>query len=109
MKDDNSFSINKIDLNSRSSRLDYSDIGTNEHTKGTGRGKKRQGGLSLLLILIFSCLTLLTFKAVSSGIDKSLSNQDKMLCESALVSGNREYLTKCECYYETDDIKCLSR
>jgi len=32
-----------------------------------------------------------------------------MLCESAKVSGNIEYLEKCECYYEGGDIKCLQK
>ena len=43
------------------------------------------------------------------AIDKSIENQDTMLCESALKSRNRKYLKKCECYYQTGEIKCLQK
>jgi len=52
---------------------------------------------------------ILFVKLFVSAIDKSISNQDRMLCESALVSGNREYLNKCECYYKGNDIKCIRK
>ena len=82
-----------------------------KHIKiGTGyyRGRKRGDrnkvvGLSLLLITIFS----LMFYACSEGIGRYFENQDKMLCESALISGNKEYTEKCKCYYKTNNIKCL--
>lgn len=45
--------------------------------------------------------------ALAQGIEKSIENQDVMLCESAKVSGNTAYLEKCECYYLKGDIKCL--
>jgi len=41
--------------------------------------------------------------------DQSIQNQDTMLCNSAKVSGNREYLTKCQCFYNTGDIICLQK
>lgn len=41
------------------------------------------------------------------AIDKHLQNQDKMLCESAKISGNEIYLEKCELYYQTNNIKDL--
>ena len=47
--------------------------------------------------------------ALSIGIDRTIENQDTMLCESAKVSGNVQYLHTCECYYETEDIKCLQK
>ncbi|MCK5016388.1 MAG: hypothetical protein KAS32_04875 [Candidatus Peribacteraceae bacterium] len=47
--------------------------------------------------------------ALSIGIDRTIENQDIMLCESALISGNKKYLKSCECYYETEDIKCLQK
>jgi len=43
------------------------------------------------------------------GLDRSIRNQDIMLCESAKVSGNIKYSKKCECYYQTQDIKCLQK
>jgi hypothetical protein len=45
--------------------------------------------------------------ALMRGIDKSIQNQDTMLCNSAKISGNVQWLHKCECYYETNNIKCL--
>lgn len=58
---------------------------------------------ALLLIIFLLILILMGIR----GINKSIQNQDIMLCESAKVSGNREYLEKCECFYEGEDIKCL--
>ncbi len=43
------------------------------------------------------------------AVDKTIESQDRMLCESAKVSGNREYRNKCECYYKGGDIKCLQQ
>ena len=43
----------------------------------------------------------------NSAVVKSINNQDTMLCESAKISGNEEYLEKCKCYYETENIGCL--
>ena len=47
--------------------------------------------------------------ALSRGLDKTFENQDRMLCESALISGNKEWLERCECYYAGKNIKCLGR
>ena len=55
----------------------------------------------LVLLITFFSFTL------RQGIQKSIENQDTMLCESAKISGNVHYLHKCECYYELGDIKCL--
>jgi hypothetical protein len=57
--------------------------------------------LGLLMILIGWLLVL--------GIDKTIENQDIMLCESAKISNNQKYLEKCECYYSGEDIKCLQK
>ena len=59
---------------------------------------------NVLLVLMFSLLFALVFVR---GIDISIANQDTMLCESALKSGNREYLKTCACYYSSGDISCL--
>lgn len=45
--------------------------------------------------------------AASYGLDKTIENQDRMLCNSAKVSGNREHFRKCQCYYESNSILCL--
>jgi len=57
----------------------------------------------LLAVIIFFAL------ALAQGIERSIQNQDTMLCESAKISGNVQYLNKCECYYETGEIKCLQK
>ncbi|MDD5015573.1 MAG: hypothetical protein PHW73_10870 [Atribacterota bacterium] len=43
------------------------------------------------------------------AIDIKITNQDRMLCKSAQISGNTDYLKKCECFYKTDDITCLQK
>ena len=55
------------------------------------------------LVVGFVILVWLSVEA----LDQSFASQDKMLCESALVSGNSEYLSKCSCYYESGDINCI--
>jgi hypothetical protein len=42
-----------------------------------------------------------------NAIDRSIDNQNRMLCESAKVSGNQEYQLKCKVYYTTGSIKEL--
>lgn len=58
----------------------------------------------ILLIILVSVI--FGFMAIG-GVGGAIENQDTMLCESAKISGNREYLKKCECYYQSGDIKCL--
>jgi len=41
------------------------------------------------------------------AINKSIESQDRMLCESAKLSGNSEYRKKCECYYKGEPITCI--
>lgn len=61
-----------------------------------------------LKITFIGLITLLVFyglvKLVSRTIDKSIDNQNIMLCKSAKKSWNKEYLEKCEEYYKTGDI-----
>ena len=59
---------------------------------------------SLITIILIVWIMAVT---MTRSFDKVLENQDRMLCESAKISGNVQYLHKCECYYETEDIKCL--
>ena len=46
---------------------------------------------------------------VVNGVNKHIENQDIMLCQSAKVSGNINYLDKCQCYYQSGDITCLQK
>lgn len=60
-------------------------------------------------IALITALMMLLAWAFTTGLDKHIENQDTMLCESAKVSGNAEYLKKCQCYYSGEDIKCLQK
>jgi len=62
------------------------------------------GIVQAILIGIFVAFV---WAVLSNGIDRQILNQDTMLCESAKVSGNTKYLNKCQCYYQTQEIKCL--
>lgn len=57
------------------------------------------GIIALLLGLGFGF-----FIGVGNGIDRQIDSQNTMLCESALISGNKEYQKKCQPYYESHDI-----
>jgi hypothetical protein len=61
--------------------------------------------ITALMILSIYVLSKLTVRAINIGIN----NQDIMLCKSAEISGNTDYLEKCECYYEGKDIECIER
>lgn len=41
------------------------------------------------------------------AIDISIDNQNMMLCNSAKVSGNEKYLSKCQEYYRSNDIEYM--
>ena len=44
---------------------------------------------------------------VTEAVELRFDNKDMMLCNSALQSGNEEYLRKCECFYAGDNIRCI--
>lgn len=50
----------------------------------------------IVLLLVLFSLGVLLYKTLGDAIDQGIKNQDRMLCESAKVSGNREYLARCE-------------
>lgn len=52
-------------------------------------------------------LFVLMFAVAGAAFDKSIDANNKMLCESAKVSGNEEYSGKCQTYYATGDIKYM--
>lgn len=59
------------------------------------------------MVLLLAFLSLgLVYLAVKS-LDGHIENQDRMLCESALISKNEEWLEKCRCFYAKGNIKCL--
>ena len=62
---------------------------------------------TILEVLFFACVALGVYFAIGPAIDKHIENQDRMLCHSAKISGNVQWLHKCECYYQKGDIKCL--
>lgn len=103
----NTIDIKKINLENKSTnttggikRLDNA-FPLMVNFKGIGEFKN----MKILTLLIASGL-LLGWVFVR-GVDITIANQDTMLCDSALKSGNREYLKKCDCYYSSGDIACL--
>jgi len=57
----------------------------------------------IVLLLLIGALGFFVTEAVELRFD----NRDMMLCNSALQSGNEEYLRKCECFYAGDNIRCI--
>ena len=84
----------------------YSYYNTRDSDRVLGRKRKSQ---ALVSTAVTVSLLIITIAALFRGLDRHIENQDIMLCESAKVSGNIEYLEKCECYYEGGDIKCLQK
>ena len=79
-------------------RQNYASLALNSKTSKTQR-------ITVIISLLIAIILLaITF---TSAIDTSIQNQDIMLCESALKSGNRNYLKKCQCYYDSSDITCI--
>ena len=84
----------------------YNYYNTRDSDRVLGRKRKSQ---ALVSTAVTVSLLIITIATLFKGIDRHIENQDIMLCESAKVSGNIEYLEKCECYYEGGDIKCLQK
>ena len=97
IKEKVSFSIPKIHTN-------YNYMRVNSGVLGRKRESRALADTALVISLL-----IITIATLFKGIDRHIENQDIMLCESAKVSGNMEYLEKCECYYEGGDIKCLQK
>ncbi len=57
------------------------------------------------------CVALLgiLFYGLNNAIDDGIARQDEMLCRSAEVSGNVEYLKKCACFYAGEEIECVNK
>ncbi len=68
------------------------------------RNKKNE---TIVKIVLITALMIITPFLLINAFDKQLDNQEIMLCNSALKSGNTKYLNKCDCYYKTNDITCL--
>lgn len=66
-------------------------------------------GRTLLTLLAVTLFTSIMIKLFVDGLDWHIRNTDRMLCESAKVSRNAEYLEKCECYYRGESIECVER
>lgn len=63
---------------------------------------------TFLTTLVITCVvTVIFFLTIGNAIDTHFDNQDAMLCKSAKVSGNEEYLEKCGCYYGGENIRCI--
>ena len=68
------------------------------------RNKKNE---TIVKIVLITALMIITPFLLINAFDKQIDNQEIMLCNSALKSGNAKYLKKCDCYYKTNDITCL--
>lgn len=68
------------------------------------RNKKNETIVKIVLITALMISIPILF---INAFDKQIDNQDIMLCNSALKSGNAKYLKKCDCYYKTNNIICL--
>jgi len=62
---------------------------------------------TIIKIVLTTALMIIMPFLLINAFDKQLDNRDIMLCNSALKSGNAKYLNKCDCYYKTNNIKCL--
>lgn len=68
----------------------------------------RYDDLSLLAKIVLIGIGVLVFSwALTRGLDTTFENQDRMNCRSAKVSGNEEWLEKCQCYYDGQPISCI--
>lgn len=75
---------------------------------GLGSNKHRNKlNKTIVNALIISALMMTFVYVFIYGLDRTIENQDVMLCKSALKSKNREYLNKCQCYYSSQNIRCL--
>lgn len=63
----------------------------------------------LITVLLATFFSFIFTYLVFSAIDQHIENQDTMLCNSAKVSGNKEYLQKCQCFYAGEPITCLQK
>ena len=70
--------------------------------------RKKEGIKRAIVLLAFMLgIFLIIGNQLARAITKHIESQDIMLCESAKISGNSEYLNKCSCYYKLGNIKCL--
>jgi len=84
----------------------------NKHTKKTIRKrKKRRRNKKIKNAMFFTLIVLviLTFLnlVITKMIDENIDRQNIMLCNSAKVSGNQQWLSNCQIYYKTGDYEYL--
>jgi len=74
------------------------------------RRRRAENGRFILAraVFILFIFTALAFIFVNA-LDRTFENQDRMNCNSAKVSGNREWLAKCQCYYDGASISCIRK
>lgn len=62
---------------------------------------KRKRQISILNLMTVAVVGAGFFYSFGAAFDSHFAAQDKMLCESAQVSGNVEWLDRCQTYYVT--------
>ena len=72
--------------------------------------KPRDGYKEIIRMLTLTIVLIGVFGIVAlRAMTISEDNQNRMLCESAKVSGNKEWQVKCQEYYLTNDVTYLRR
>lgn len=66
------------------------------------REDNHAGAIVMAIILLVG-----VWFGTAKAIDQYVDNQSTMLCKSARVSGNTEWLNKCSVYYKTGEIAYL--
>jgi len=61
----------------------------------------------IILAFLLFIFIVMFYDAISQGLDSKIDSQNKMLCDSALKSGNIQYQKKCQPYYRTGDITLI--
>lgn len=58
-------------------------------------------------VVIAICIFALFLHQWAQALDESIDRQSIMLCQSAKVSGNEDYLLRCAQWYQTGDPRTL--
>jgi hypothetical protein len=62
----------------------------------------------LILNLLFSAgVIVLVINQFGKAWDIQDQRQQEMICETALISGNTQKQSECQCYYEGENITCI--
>ena len=66
----------------------------------------RDIGYYFVIVIVCILIGVFVFAGVKA-MDEYFDNQDRMLRNSAKVSGNEIYLDRCICFYNGENIRCI--